>query len=122
MGEDDTQPSGCGRTQERLRGLDRQHGVLVLREGRDEQADDLVADELVDDRVMVHEDARGGFVEPVELAPKFGRAHSLRQRRRAPNIGEEEARLDLRPAAVRVEDVEAKGAIQRILRPWISME
>ena len=72
--------------------------MLVVGERRDEDPDDLVADELVDDAVMSDEDARRDVIEAVEKGPECRRRDPLRQGRRAADIGEQEGRVDLRPA------------------------
>ena len=56
---------------------------------RDEQADGLVADELVDDPVVRGDRARREAVEVVQQGRELGRAESLPERRRAPDVGEQ---------------------------------
>ena len=53
-------------------GLDRPAGMQLTGEDRDEQPDHLVADELVDDRVVVDQDIGGHREELVHLASEFG--------------------------------------------------
>ena len=60
----------AGRVEQRARRSDRLRGMLVVGERRDEDPDDLVADELVDDAVVGDENARGDIVEAVEKGPE----------------------------------------------------
>ena len=54
--------------EEPLGSRDRPRRVDAMREGRDEQPDDFVADELVDDGVVIDEDPRRRVVETIEQA------------------------------------------------------
>ena len=72
--------------------------MALAAEGRDEDRDDLVPDELVEDGVVVVEDRCSRVVEPVEQATERGRAHLLGQRGRSADVGEEKAAVDLGPA------------------------
>src|SRR5712671_2705435 len=103
-------------------GLDRLRRVGITCKGGNEESDDLVTDELVDDRIMLDQYSRGGVVEAIELTAKFGRRDPFRQGGGSSDVREEEAGLDLRAAVVCVEDVEAESAVERVLGPAISME
>src|SRR5437763_16440578 len=95
-------------------------GMQLARERGDEDRNDLVADELVDDAFVVDHDSRGRRVETVELAAKLGRADLLGKGCRAAHVREQEARLDLRAAVHRREQVEALAAITRVLGPTVT--
>jgi hypothetical protein len=79
--------------------------------------DDLVADELVDDGLVPHEDLCGRRVELFQQAAKCSRRHGLGEGCRAAHIGKEEGALDLGACAVLIEVPEAAPAIIRIARP-----
>ncbi|HET9520297.1 MAG TPA: hypothetical protein VFO73_04550 [Candidatus Limnocylindrales bacterium] len=99
------------------RGVDRAHGVLVAGQGRHEDADDLVADELVDDGVVFDEDARGNVEEPLHEVPDLDWSQVLAERGGPADVGEEQAALDFRPAMVLHQVLEAGPAVLRVLRP-----
>ena len=52
-------------------------GVLLAGVGRDEDTDDLVADELVDDRVEVDQHRERLVVETAHQGSELGRAHAF---------------------------------------------
>jgi hypothetical protein len=52
--------------------------VVRTRKRRNEDGHDLVADELVDDRIVPDQQLGGRAVEAVEQRPKLGRTHRLR--------------------------------------------
>src|SRR5439155_26965760 len=89
-------------------------------ERRDEDSDDLVANELVDDAVMSHEDVCGDVIEAVEKGPECRWRDPVDDGRGAPDIGEQEGRVDLRAAVVPIEEPEAGAAVVRVLRPRCS--
>jgi hypothetical protein len=93
--------------------------VFRARQGGNEDAHDLVADELVDDPVMRHQDPGGDLVEPLELATELGRADRFGHRRRPTDIGEEEACVELGTTVERLEDAEACPAVLGVLRPSV---
>ena len=64
-------------------------GVVWTADPAEEQADHLVADELVDDAVVVDDGPGREPVEAVEEGVELRWPHLLGQRRRAPYIGEQ---------------------------------
>ena len=105
------------RAQQCQRSLDRLSGVGLCRERGHEQGDDLVADELVDDCVVLDEHPRRDVIEAVQQAPKRAGADPLRDGGRAADVGEQEAGLDLGAALARLQDAEAERAVGRVLLP-----
>src|SRR6185369_8507977 len=77
----------------------------------------LVTDELVDDPVVLDEDARRDLIEPIQELAERRRAHPLRQRRRPTNVREQEARLELGAAVVPRQHLEACAAVVGVLLP-----
>jgi hypothetical protein len=116
------------RAQQRDRGVHRAARVLLADEEGDEQADHLVADELLDDRVVLDEDVRRLAVETVHEARELDRRHRARDLARPSDVGEQHRDIDF-PAAdlavlgagahprVRLEPLEAPPADTRLLGP-----
>ena len=86
----------AGLAQQTLGSLYGARGVQLAGEQRDEQADDLVADELVDQGVVFDEHLRPGLVEAVDQGAERRPGRSFGQFRRAPHVGEQHRELDLR--------------------------
>jgi hypothetical protein len=60
-------------------------------------ASDLVADELVDDAVVLDDDPGGDVVEAVQQGRELRRRHPLAESRRAADVGEHERDLTSAP-------------------------
>jgi hypothetical protein len=100
---------------ERARCLDRAGSVTLTAQEREEHRDQLVADELVDEAVVVEDHRRGGVVEAVHELAEVGGRHPLGERRRAADVGEEHGDLDLGAAVIAGHEHEARPAPVRIL-------
>jgi hypothetical protein len=90
--------SVANRVQERERGLGCVAPILGAANSRDEERHHLVADQLVDDRVMLGKRFGRGMLEAVERGGKSLRAKLLAQRRGTSHVGEEHRDIHLRPA------------------------
>ena len=109
--------SVSGHLEQPLRGFDRMASVLPTGVGRDEDADHLVADEFVDDRVEVDQRGKRLIVEAAHQGSELGRAHALGEGGRASDVREEQRAVDLSAAVVGQERSEAALAVLRVLRP-----
>jgi hypothetical protein len=89
--------SVANRVQERERGLGCVAPILGAANSRDEERHHLVADQLVDDRVMMDKRFGRGMVEAVERGGKSLRAKLLAQRRGTSHFGEEHRDIHLPP-------------------------
>src|SRR5919198_4259626 len=121
----DPRPIGlpvAGFAQERPRGVDCVSRMTLTGEAGNEDADDLVADELVDDRVLVDQEPRRRVIETVHEPAEVGRAHLPGKTGRTTNVGEQHADVDLRPAVVRLERAEAEPAVVRVLLPGLPVD
>ena len=106
-----------GRAQQVEARVDRLPGVVSAGEGRDEDADHLVADKLVHDRLVLDQYLRGCRVEAIQQGAEVGGAHGLGQSGGAADIGKEQGALDLRADSAAVQILEAAGAVLGIPRP-----
>ena len=96
---------------------DRRRRVTGSRDSAEEQADRLVADELVDDPVAAQDRPRRQPVEAVEERPELGRAQALADAGGASDVGEQQAHRDLRAVdADLVEIPDAVAADRRVAR------
>ena len=100
-------PSG---SQQRHCRLNRPRRVAFAGEEREEHRDDFIAHELVDTAVVVEDNVRGRRIEAIEQPMEVCGRHALGQRRRATDVGEQEAAFDLRAAVVRGHEPEARVA------------
>ena len=107
----------AGLAEELARGVDGRRGVVEAAHPRDEQANHLVPDELVDDRLSVDEYAGGHLVEAVEQVREVARRHPLGDACRAAHVSEQHRQLDLRTAVVRVDVLVAAAAVAGVLLP-----
>jgi hypothetical protein len=89
----------------------------LARERRDEDPDDLVTDELVDDRVVLDEHMRARVGESTHECPHLGGSHALSERRRATHVGAEVAAVDLRSGGVLAQLLETRDAVVGVLWP-----
>src|SRR5437867_506456 len=78
-----------------LAGLDRPDRMLATRDHRDEQRHDPVAEELVDGPIVLVDRLRRPVVELLDEPPKLARRRPLGDPGRAPDVGKEDADLDL---------------------------
>jgi hypothetical protein len=85
---------------------------------REVQRHDLITDELLDAAVVLDDGGRRDRVEAVEQTAELGGRHPLGHARRAADVGEEKARLDLCTPTVRGHEIEAGGAHRRVLVRW----
>ena len=83
---------------QRLRRLDRHAHEARPGEARHEKSHHLVADQLVDRRLVAHQRLGRHAVEPVERRRECGRTELLRERGRAAHVSEQDGGLDLRAA------------------------
>ena len=107
----------AGRAQESDPRVDGPPRVIGARQGRHEEADDLVTDELVDDGLVHHEDLGGDGVEAIEQRAECRGGHRLGQPSRAADVGEEQAALHLRALSMGVQVPETAAAVPRVARP-----
>src|SRR6266545_2623479 len=75
--------------------LDRELGVLPTGHERDEQPHDLVAHELLDDRIALDQNLARHLVEVVHEPGEIERRHLSGELARAANVGEQHRQLDL---------------------------
>src|SRR5439155_26631887 len=117
-------------TEQLLSGSDRARSVLGPGQERDEQSDDLVADELLDDRVTLDQDPARLAVEAIHQPREIDHRHLPSELARASDVGEQHRDLDLSPAylltvgsagahlGVVPEALEAAPTDLRLLDPW----
>jgi hypothetical protein len=74
--------------------------VLLARKAGDEQGGDFIPDQLVNERIGLHEDVNRGFVEAVHQAAELGGIHFLGECGRAAHIHEQHGQHDLRAARI----------------------
>jgi hypothetical protein len=79
-------------------GLNRAAPVVGTGDALHEEGHHLVADQLVDHRVMAQKRARRGDIEPVERSGEIGGDTALAERDGTPNVGEKHGDVDLCPA------------------------
>ena len=84
-----------GPGQEVERRIDRRRLMVRTRDATEEQPDHLVADELVDEAVVAEDHVRRDPIERVQEGAELARAQPLADRRRPPDIGEQETDRDL---------------------------
>ena len=69
----------AGGAHQRACRLDRAGGMLITRQHRGEVRDDFIANELVQEAVVLEHRIGRGVVEPIDQRPVLGRRHRLRQ-------------------------------------------
>ena len=106
-------PTMPGLGEELTRGVDRRRGVVEPAHPRDEQAHDLVPDELVDDRLAVHEDAGGDLIEAVEQVREVARRHPLGHAGRAAHVSEQHRSRDRSGGSLRHSPHHRSTAVDR---------
>ncbi len=92
----------------------------VVRSGdpRNEQTDGLVANELVEERVVLDQHVRGRPVEPVHQVAELRGTHRAGQTARASDVGEHQGQLDLSADAFMFPQLRhAEAADVRVLLP-----
>ena len=92
--------------------------VIPLGQRGDEDADDLIADELVDDRVVRDQGCGSGGIETIHVGTEVGHGHRLGQLCRTANVGEQQRAVDLGALPIPIQIVEALGAVLRVPGPW----
>jgi hypothetical protein len=69
--------------------------VVLAADATEEQADDLVADHLVDQSVVAEDRLRSEAVEPSQVVAELGRRQSFPEGGRAADVGEQQRHRDL---------------------------
>src|SRR5439155_25552367 len=120
----------AGDAEQLLGGFDRARGMFRAGQEGDEQTNDLVAHELLDDRVTLDQDAARLAVEAVHQPREVDHRHLPCELARPSDIREEHRDLNFAPAdllarggawthlGVLPDALETPPADPRLLRPW----